>query len=316
MRILIAEDDPISQRLLESTLKRWGYDVIVTSDGQQALDALSSPDPPSLAVLDWMMPHLAGPDVCQQARQLPGGEYFYFLLLTAKGRKEDLVAGLEAGADDYVIKPFDPRELKVRIRCAQRIVELQSEIVNARDALHVQATHDALTGLLNRAAVFEALETETSRQRRLNERTPDRPNHLAVIMLDLDHFKAINDNHGHAVGDDVLKEAAARMKQQARDYDHLGRYGGEEFLFVLPATNHEQALAQAERMRSNIAETPFTTPATPLPVTASIGLACTEHHPDVGCDELVRLADEALYHAKETGRNRVQSASAEPPVPA
>ena len=309
MRILIAEDDPISQRLLQSTLTKWGYEVLVTSDGREALDELSKNDPPRLGVLDWMMPRLSGPDVCREARQLAGGEYFYFILLTAKGRKEDLVAGLEAGADDYVVKPFDPRELKVRIRCAQRIIELQSQIVNARDALHEQATHDALTGLLNRSAVFDALEAEMSRCQRLNER-PDPPQHLAVIMLDLDHFKSINDTLGHAAGDQVLRQTAQRIRRRAREYDQVGRYGGEEFLFLLPATDQQQAVCQAERIRSVIAETPFAASAEKLNVTASFGVAATDAHPDADSDELVRRADEALYRAKEAGRNRVQAAEA------
>lgn len=308
MRILIAEDDPISQRLLQSTLAKWGYEVLVTSNGQQALNELSHANPPRLAVLDWMMPNLSGPDVCRKARELTGGEYFYFILLTAKGRKEDLVAGLEAGADDYVVKPFDPRELKVRIRCAQRIIELQSEIVTARDALHEQATHDALTGLLNRSAIFDALEAEMSRQRRVNERPDAAPQHLAVIMFDLDHFKSVNDTLGHAAGDEILRQTAQRIRQQAREYDQVGRYGGEEFLFLLPATDQQQALCQAERMRSVIADTPYSAGGKELNVTSSFGLAATDAHPAVDCDELVRRADEALYRAKEAGRNRVEVA--------
>ena len=305
MRILIAEDDPISCRVLESTLKKWGYEVEVTRDGQEAWEKLQAPDAPRLAVVDWMMPGLAGPDVCKNVRAMPGGEYFYMLLLTAKGTKENIVEGLDAGADDYIIKPFDPRELKVRIRCGQRIVDLQSELIKARDELKIQATHDALTGVLNRAAIFEILEREQARS--IRKGLP-----LTVIMADLDHFKAVNDTHGHGAGDIVLKEATRRMSENVRKYDTLGRYGGEEFLMVLPDGDGEVGMGQAERICRCIAEKPFDIGDQKIPVTLSMGLASSDVFGLDDIDELVKLADQALYQAKETGRNKAVAASPEP----
>jgi diguanylate cyclase (GGDEF)-like protein len=302
MRILIAEDDPISQKVLDSTLKKRGYDVVVTHDGQQAVDCLKNDETLRLVVLDWMMPQLSGPEVCQTLRAMPGGDYYYFILLTAKGRKEDIIEGLQAGADDYLVKPFDPRELTMRVRCGQRIVELQQQLLAARDALKIQATHDALTGLLNRGALFDALVRELSRSQR--EQAP-----LAVVMIDLDHFKSINDSHGHAAGDAVLRQAADRMRVQARAYDHVGRYGGEEFMLVLPNTSPQEGLALAERLRRTIAEQSFPIhhPPGELPVTASLGMACCDGLTVATPDDLANAADHALYAAKAGGRNRVET---------
>ncbi len=304
MRILIAEDDPISCKVLEATLKKWGYEVEVTRDGQEAWDRLQASDAPRLAVVDWMMPGLAGPDVCKKVRDMPGGEYFYMLLLTAKGTKENIVEGLDAGADDYIIKPFDPRELKVRIRCGQRIVDLQSELIKARDELKIQATHDALTGVLNRAAIFEILEREQARS--IRKGLP-----LTVIMADLDHFKAVNDTHGHGAGDIVLKEATRRMSENVRKYDTLGRYGGEEFLMVLPDGDSRVGMGQAERICRCIADEPFDIGSQKISVTLSMGLASSDVFGLEDVNELVKLADQALYQAKETGRNRAVAASPE-----
>jgi diguanylate cyclase (GGDEF)-like protein len=304
MRILIAEDDPISCKVLEATLKKWGYEVEVTRDGQEAWERLQAPDAPKLAVVDWMMPKLAGPDVCKSVRAMPGGEYFYMLLLTAQGTKDNIVEGLDAGADDYLIKPFDPRELKVRIRCGQRIVDLQAELVKTRDKLKIQATHDVLTGVLNRAAIFEVLQREQARAIR-----KDLP--LTVIMADLDHFKAVNDTFGHGAGDIVLREATRRISQNVRQYDTLGRYGGEEFLIVLPDGDSEVARGQAERICRCIAEEPFDIGDQKIPITLSMGLASSDIFGLDDTDELVKLADHALYQAKEAGRNRAVAASAE-----
>ncbi|MBN1554753.1 MAG: diguanylate cyclase [Phycisphaerae bacterium] len=301
MRIVIAEDDPISRKALETTLRRWGYEVIVTRDGKEALQALSQPDAPRLAILDWMMPEMNGPDVCHELRNTEEGQYFYLILLTAKDSKEDTVSGLESGADDYVTKPFSMRELRVRVRCGERIVKLQSELLAAQKALQIQATHDALTGLLNRAAIYDALERERARLLREGGQ-------LAVVMLDLDHFKNINDTHGHAAGDIVLKDISNRLAHASRSYDLVGRVGGEEFLLVMPTAGLDGAIEVAERVRRIIAETPVDIGEKALNVTASLGVASAQIlEPGITMDELVQSADEALYRAKEGGRNRVES---------
>ncbi len=301
MRVLIAEDDLISRKVLESTLKKWGYEVLVTCDGLEAWNQLQAEDAPRLVVLDWMMPELDGPEICRRVRTMEGGEYFYILLLTAKGTKDNIIDGLDSGADDYVVKPFDSRELRVRIGCGRRIVELQTELISTRDELRIQATHDGLTQILNRTAVYNALQREKARS--IREDIP-----LTVIMVDLDHFKAVNDTFGHAAGDIVLKEAARRMKLNSRTYDVLGRYGGEEFLLVLPNCNQEDGLKQAERLRQSICSQLFDIGSQSIPVSGSFGVVSTNQFEVSDIDELVKLSDEALYLAKEGGRDRVEAA--------
>jgi two-component system, cell cycle response regulator len=201
MKVLIADDETVSLRLLESSLRRWGYDVVVAKDGLEASQILLSPDSPKLAVLDWMMPGMDGIQLCQEIRRNKPEPYTYILLLTGKRAQDDVIAGLDAGADDYVTKPFDPAELKVRLRTGKRILFLQEQLINAREALRDQATHDRLTGLWNRAAILDMLNSELARAAR--QGAP-----VAIMMADLDSFKAINDTYGHPTGDDVLVSAS------------------------------------------------------------------------------------------------------------
>jgi two-component system cell cycle response regulator len=298
IKVLAAEDNPVYLRLLRGMLDKWGYEVVVAHDGNEAWKALEGPDAPRLAILDWMMPGMDGVEICRRLRASGREPYVYILLLTARTDTEDLVEGIEAGADDYLIKPAKPHELKARLRAGRRILELQEQLVQAREELREQATHDALTGLLNRAAVFDALQTELVRASR--ERRP-----ISVLMVDLDFFKQINDTHGHQRGDSVLNEAAQRMKSCARRYDSLGRYGGEEFLIVLPGCDGAAALAQAERLRESLASTPFTASAGAVRVTCSIGISWRAEPSPGDTDGLIREADEALYTAKHRGRDRV-----------
>jgi diguanylate cyclase (GGDEF)-like protein len=220
----------------------------------------------------------------------------YVLLLTAKNRHEEVVEGLDAGADDYVTKPCDPFELEARLRAGTRILELQDQLVNARETLRLQATHDSLTGLLNRTAVLDALQRELAR----SERTAAG---LAVIMVDVDHFKAINDTHGHIVGDDVLRAVAGRMRSSIRTYDSIGRYGGEEFLVVAPGCGVAVARELAERLRTSVCGTAITYEDGSLDVTVSLGVAVRTGAP---AGLLLRAADQALYQAKSRGRNRFE----------
>jgi len=302
MRILIAEDDPVSRRLLQARLEKWGYDVLATTDGEEALSILLAEDAPAMAVLDWMMPKVDGLAVCRRVRSERPKPYTYIVLLTAKGATDDLVAGMQAGADDYVVKPFDAHELQVRIRAGRRILELERDLTEARDKLQFQATHDPLTGTWNRAAITEMLQHELARAAR--EEIP-----VSVIMTDIDHFKRVNDEHGHLAGDAVLREVVRRMQTAIRVYDEVGRYGGEEFLVVTPNNPAAAASEIAERIRALIEKTPFDISGGLVPVTASFGVAGKDGGIEVEANTLIGAADAALYRAKEEGRNRVVAAA-------
>ena len=307
MRVLAAEDNPVFQSMLRTMLTKWGYLPVIARSGTEAWRILEAEDAPRLAVLDWMMPGMDGVEICRRVRGANREPYIYILLLTARTESQDLIEGMDAGADDYLTKPFNAHELRVRLHAGRRILDLQAELLKTREALREQATHDGLTGLLNRNSVLDALGNENSRTARAREP-------VSVIMVDLDRFKLVNDTYGHLAGDAVLREAARRLKSAARCYDSVGRYGGEEFLIVLPGCSARDAAAQAERMRHAIAATPFDTPSQPLVVTASMGVSCSTYCTH---DCLVRLADDALYAAKSSGRNQVVAdfASALSPLP-
>ncbi|HEX2825544.1 MAG TPA: diguanylate cyclase [Burkholderiales bacterium] len=293
MKVLIAEDEEVGLFMLESALTKAGYEVVAARDGREAWEILQRHDTPQLAIIDWMMPGMDGIELCRRVREARTGPYIYILMLTGKARKEDIVAGMQAGADDYIPKPFDADELRVRVRAGERIVVLQ-------EALRVQATQDALTGAMNRGAIFDVLKRELAQSARTQ--AP-----VGVVIADLDHFKQINDTHGHPAGDAVLREAAARLKSVLRAYDALGRYGGEEFVLVLPSCNAQQAFEVAERARRAIANTPAITASGAVPITASFGVA-GGGPAALDVDALVRAADDALYRAKRGGRNRVEIA--------
>jgi diguanylate cyclase (GGDEF)-like protein len=299
LKILIAEDNTVSRRLLETCLTKWGYEVISAEDGSEAWEVLKGEDPPRLAILDWMMPKIDGVQVCRKVRKGPQEPYIYILLLTAKDEKSDLVKAMEAGADDYLTKPFEPDELKVRLRAGRRIIELQEEVVSTREALRIQATHDSLTALWNRSAILDILRRELARANR--EGTP-----VGIAMADLDHFKQVNDSYGHMAGDTVLRDAAKRMLSSVRPYDAIGRYGGEEFLIVVPGCNEQGVLSAADRIRLSICEKPMTTPDAIISVTISLGAAATDPAQKIDMKSLIRIADAALYTAKGRGRNRVE----------
>jgi two-component system cell cycle response regulator len=295
--ILVADDDAVSRRLLQATLERWGYEVVVAEDGARAWEILQEEAAPQLAILDWMMPGLDGLQICRKVRSLGEQHYVYLLLLTAKSEKEDLVKGLDAGADDFLTKPCDAQELRARLRAGIRILELQ-------ETLRVEATHDALTGLWNRGATFDLLRRELSRGERDGKS-------LTVVMADVDHFKHVNDTYGHLAGDVVLREVARRLSSAVRSYDVIGRVGGEEFLVVLPGCALADAVDQAERLRACIQREPAETPDGPIPVTLSLGVAVKPEEASVGPDSLLRAADAALYRAKRGGRNRVELMAAD-----
>jgi two-component system, cell cycle response regulator len=294
--ILIAEDEPVSRRILEYTLSSWGYDVVVTSDGREAWEVLQLPDSPSLVISDWMMPGMDGLELCNRIRRSERPVYTYLIILTAKGRKEDVIKGLEAGADDYLIKPFDKDELKYRIKIGERIIDLERRILQL-------ANTDSLTGVLNRRAFLAKMQQELDRAIR-----EDHP--LSLVIADLDHFKKVNDGYGHQTGDLVLQQFARQLLSDSRQYDFLGRYGGEEFALCFPGVDQASVALVAERMRKSVEDMRVITgdASHAIQITASFGAATLQRQQKETLYALFARADDALYEAKRTGRNRVCTA--------
>lgn len=300
MKVLIADDDKLSRVYLKDLLTKWGYEALQAEDGEQAWQILHE-DSPRLVVVDWMMPKLDGPDLCRRLRESGDEIYRYVILLTGRDSKDDIIRGLKSGADDYITKPFMPEELEMRLRVGRRILELQQSLQEALDFQRFQAQHDHLTGLLYRGEIFGILEQELNRAERQCSR-------VAIIMGDLDHFKKVNDTFGHVAGDAVLVELAKRMKKALRIYDSVGRYGGEEFLLVLPGCANEEAERIANRILDSIQSQPVLFQDTSIPVTISLGLAFNKVNGHTDVTDIVQAADSAMYQAKQNGRNRFEIA--------
>lgn len=301
MRVLIADDDMVSRSVVKALLTKWGYDVLEAEDGNQAWDILKEEDTPRLVLIDWMMPGIDGLELSRRLRRLDDNTYHYVILLTGRNSKEDIIDGLDAGADDYITKPFVAQELEVRLRVGSRILALQQSLQEALEKQSYQARHDPLTGILNHREILNILEKEINRSERQG-------NSLAVIMGDLDYFKKVNDTYGHVAGDAVLVEVANRMRHNIRTYDSIGRYGGEEFLLVLPNCAAQEAMLIANRILDNISKEPVMFNSTPIPITISLGLAVKEVGEILATADLVQAADTALYQAKKNGRNRIEMA--------
>jgi two-component system cell cycle response regulator len=298
VKILIADDDSISRRLMERTLQHSGYEVVTAEDGRQAAFELSRAGGPRLALIDWMMPELDGPGVCREVRSKHDDSYTYILLLTSKESSEDVVKGLEAGADDYLTKPCHPAELKARLHTGRRILQLEDKLVEAREEMRFKATHDALTSLWDRGAILALLQSELSRSTR-------EPSPVSLLLCDVDHFKQINDVHGHPTGDEVLVEVSTRLLDAVRPHDAVGRYGGEEFLIVLVGCGAEHLKERAEQVRSAISDFPFSTAEGTISVSLSLGAITIESwDKSMLIEPFLKQIDEALYRAKESGRNR------------
>ncbi len=302
MKILVADDDPVSRRLMERTLQNSGYEVVTASDGRQAAQELCRPGGARLALIDWMMPELDGPGVCRVVRSRQDESYVYILLLTSKQSSEDVVMGLEAGADDYLTKPCHPAELKARLHTGRRILQLEDKLVEACDQMRFKATHDALTSLWNRGAILSLLHSELSLATR--EHWP-----LSLLLCDVDHFKRINDVHGHLAGDAVLVEVSNRLLGSVRSHDAVGRYGGEEFLIILSGCSEAHLKDRAEQVRAGIGSVPFSTSDGSLSVTLSVGaITIDDWDESMPIEPLLKRADAALYQAKAAGRDRVMYA--------
>jgi two-component system, cell cycle response regulator len=297
--ILLAEDSPVYRRMIAAHLKEWGFDCICVKDGKEAWKLLTKQDAPRLAILDWVLPEIDGIDLCRRLRDHPKDEaYTYAILLTAKNQQHEMLEAMSAGADDFLVKPFDPLELKARLLVGQRIVELQEKLVSANSTLQFVASHDFLTGAWNRAEIVAFMQRELVRGRR--DATP-----VGIVLADVDHFKQVNDRFGHETGDVILKEITKRFSDNLREYDGIGRYGGEEFLIVIPGCNLPTTMRRANEIREAIESAPVRTSHGELAVTVSMGATVSESSTNVGF--LLRHADTALYEAKRNGRNRVEA---------
>ncbi len=300
--ILVVEDNPVSRKLLEKTLRKSGREVTSVPNGKKALEAFRKNFFP-IVLTDWMMPEMDGLELCRTIRQMDLPGYVFIVLLTAKDSKDDIIAGLEAGADDYLTKPFNYPELMARLKAGQRILELEKSLKKANEEIRILSITDALTGCYNRGYLTDRLTHEIKRALRYNHM-------LAVVLCDIDHFKVVNDTYGHQIGDLVLKSFVNTISESVRkDIDWVARYGGEEFLVVLPETDWQGAMAMAERLRQTIANTPIDTPKGTIRITASFGatgLAQDLPTKEITMDSVINAADQFLYQAKGAGRNCVK----------
>lgn len=301
LRVVIAEDSAVFRAMMQRLLGKLGFNPQVAADGLCAWNLLQAEDVPTIAILDWMMPGMEGIEVCRSIRKLSHQHYTYAMLLTGKTERNEIIEGLQAGADDYMTKPFDAEELEARLMVARRIIHFQEELFAAREVLRNQASHDYLTQLFNRGGIMETLQQELSRSRRTGGA-------FSIIIADIDHFKQINDTFGHLTGDDVLFEVASRIKTCMRSYDSVGRYGGEEFLLVVPGCDQSQAFQVAEKIRKAVSQTPIHMSQADKTVTISLGI-CTWQG-EASPEELITAADNALYCAKRSGRNRTEMSAA------
>ncbi len=294
--VLLAEDDVSSRRIMAHLLERSGYEVRVAQDGREALE-LIGPDV-HVALIDWMMPGVDGVEVCRRLKEVTGGRA-YAIMVTAKAEKSDIVHALDAGADDYMTKPVDHAELLARVRAAERVAVREHRLAQAWVQARSEADRDALTGLYTRRVFDEALAELTVKPRSAP---------VALLMIDLDHFKRINDTHGHRVGDEVLRAAAEAIRSEVRSgTDIAARYGGEEIAVIAPAAEIGGAEELAERIRARVEELRLVAGGTLVAVTVSVGVAAlqpheSEHDP---ARTLVERADARLYEAKGAGRNQV-----------
>jgi diguanylate cyclase (GGDEF)-like protein len=293
VKILVADDSLFYRNMLQGLLESWGYEVELAADGHEAQGILDSDDSPRMAILDCLMPGRGGLELCERIRARQQG-YVYTILLSADDQQSDVLRGFEFGADDYLCKPFNQNELRTRLKAGELIVRSHEEVAEAHDALKFEVSHDSLLRIWNRRAIIELVGKEMSRAKR--SQSP-----LSILLADLDFFKRVNDNYGHFIGDDVLRDAANGICYAVRQCDHVGRYEGEQFLVVLPNCTAEAAREVAERVRRQIGAEPM---VNEIEITASIGVS--QWFSGQGISELLHQADVALCRAKQNGRNRVE----------
>jgi diguanylate cyclase (GGDEF)-like protein len=294
-RVLLAEDDEVVRLLLEKCLHGWGYQVVAVKNGIEAWEILRQDAPPELVILDWKMPGIDGIELCGRVRHGLSDFYHYVLLITGKSHKKNAAQALESGADDFLTKPFDLSELQSKLKVATRILSLQDRLIQAREDLRDQATKDGLTGLWNRVTFLDLFQRELGRAARSKATT-------GLLLIDLDHFKQVNDTHGHLAGDLVLKRVAGRLKNVLRSYDFVGRFGGEEFLIALPDTSRNHLCNIAERIRLSVANLAVHYGGAKIKFSLSVG-AIEVMPGEMSSLDAIAVADVALYHAKNSGRN-------------
>jgi two-component system, cell cycle response regulator len=306
LRVLLADDDPVSSRILDRYVRKWGFEPIPAANGNEAWDRLKERET-RLAILDWEMPGAEGPELCRRVRAEGKTNYTYIILLTARDEPVDIIAGLNAGADDYMTKPLQFQELRARLQTGRRIVELEDKLLESQERLYELATKDGLTGLWNRRTIIQFLEEELAHGKRNADAT-------SIIMIDVDHFKSINDTCGHQAGDVVLSTLASRLSRCMRPYDRIGRYGGDEILIVLPQCSPADVGRIAERLRRQCVRKPARWKGAEMGFTLSIGCASSTGFARPTADRLIHAGDQALYEAKRLGRNRVEIAVPARPV--
>ena len=300
MQALVVDDSAVYRKLIGDHLRSWDFGVTLAETGSEAWQILEQKDAPKLVLLDWVLPDLEGIDLCRRIRK--GGSsrpYVYVILLTSNEGRQNMLDAMQAGADDFLVKPFDELELKARLLVGKRILDLLDELVSARESMRHAATHDSLTGLLNRGEIINMLLRELERARR--ERKP-----VGVVLGDIDHFKSVNDTLGHLFGDEALREIGRRLRAQLRVYDGVGRYGGEEFLMVLPNCDLPHALARANALREIVGSTPMVCSGEERLITMSMGVAISACTGKNELETLLNQADAGLYAAKDNGRNRIE----------
>ncbi len=308
VQILVVDDSPVYRQLLASHLQDWDFPLTIAKNGSEAWTLLQREDCPKLVLLDWVLPDIDGVELCRRIRRAgSGSSYSYIILLTGKDAQKDMLEAMQAGADDYLVKPFDERELRARLLVGKRIIGIHEQLVSARESMRYAATHDSLTGLMNRGETLDFLKRELARAERSK-----RP--LSVILADVDHFKVVNDTLGHLYGDEALKEVARRLRSKLRVYDGVGRYGGEEFLMILTECDLMAALTKADELRVCVGTDPIASSHMSKNITVSMGIAVSTDHPAGDMDSILSQADRNLYAAKQNGRNRVEHVDAMRPI--
>jgi diguanylate cyclase (GGDEF)-like protein len=265
VKILVAQDDPASLRLVQAYLVDWGYRVTSATDGQRAYEVLQSPESPRLAILDWIMPGMHGVEVCRALRRRNKRPYIYILMLTAKDRKQDIVGGLESGADDYLTKPYDPHELRARLSAGRRIVDLEEQLVLPHRTSEAQLTVDPLTGVWSRRVILDALKLQLALSSQCG--SP-----MGLVLANIDHFRDINTTFGPHAGDAVLQEVARRFRSVLRPPDSIGRSDADEFAMLLPGCDAPTAARMAERFRARVDRRAVNTPEGVVALTVSLGV--------------------------------------------